>query len=240
MKMKWSLLVGVLGLGLMTACNGADDSTSGTTVGGDNMFVPPTMPDSVYGQLKPGDIIIRKGNGPLSAHIMINTKEEYSHCGIIVKEGDEWKVVHTIGGTASEDATDGVQLIDLKDFVGHGADSMVFICRPIFADSLDIKIPERAYHYLSLAVPFDHRFSLFTPEKLYCSELLFYIFKEVNGGENVFEVKKKHNSYMLMFSTFFDQEKFAPIFHLRDANRGTFKQMIQPTVIDSTVVQDSL
>jgi hypothetical protein len=64
MKMKWSLLVGVIGLGLMTACNGADDSTNGTTVGGDNMFVPPTMPDSVYGQLKPGDIIIRKGNGP--------------------------------------------------------------------------------------------------------------------------------------------------------------------------------
>lgn len=202
---------------ILSACSG--ENSSGDSETQEYVHVPPTIPDSVYAHLQPGDIVIRKGNGPLSAHIMVNTKEEYSHCGIIVKEGEEWKVIHTIGGTASDDATDGVQKMDLVEFVKHGADSMVFICRPVFADSLDIKIPERAYHYLEMAVPFDHAFSLFTPEKLYCSELLFYIFKEVNNGENVFEVKKQHKSYMLMFSTFFNKEKFIPVFHLREDNR---------------------
>lgn len=221
MKMKLRLLlVYCVGICVLVSCSGDSDSTEATTEGGDNMFVPPSLPDSVYGYIQPGDIVIRKGNGPLSAHIMVNTKEEYSHCGVIVKEGDTWKVIHTIGGTASDDGTDGVQLIDLSEFVKHGADSMLFICRPVFADSLSQKIPERAYHYLNLKMPFDHRFSLFTPDKLYCSELLFYIFKEVNDDKNVFEVKKKHNSYMLMFSTFFDTEKFLPIFHLREDNRN--------------------
>lgn len=210
----------LLSFGLaMQSCSGDGESQSGSDSTKQYVHIPPALPDSVYNNLRPGDIIIRKGNGPLSAHIMVNTKEEYSHCGIIVKEGNEWKVIHTIGGSASEDAQDGVQMMDLKEFVKHGADSMLFICRPVFADSLDIKIPERAYAYLEKAVPFDHAFSLFTPEKLYCSELLFYIFKEVNGGENVFEVKKQHKSYMLLFSTFFDTQKFLPVFHLREDNR---------------------
>ena len=200
------------------SCSGdssSADSSDSTQV---YVHIPPTLPDSVYDHLRNGDIIIRKGNGPLSAHIMVNTKEEYSHCGIIVKEGDTWKVIHTIGGSASDDAQDGVQMMDLVEFAKHGADSMLFICRPVFADSLETKIPERAYDYLEKAVPFDHAFSLFTPEKLYCSELLFYIFKEVNNGENVFEVRKQHKSYMLLFSTFFDTTKFEPVFHLKEDN----------------------
>ena len=217
MKSFYKFPLITLSLLLLTNCG--DQKSSETSDSKEYVHIPPALPDSVYQDLTPGDIIIRKGNGPLSAHIMVNTKEEYSHCGIIVKEGDEWKVIHTIGGTSSEDAQDGVQLIDLDEFVKHGADSMLFICRPVFADSLDTKIPERAYYYLGLKVPFDHGFSLFTPEKLYCSELLFYIFKEVNAGENVFEVKKQHKSYMLMFSTFFDTKKFMPIFHLREDNR---------------------
>jgi len=182
------------------------------------VHIPPELPDSIFSLIKPGDIIIRKGNGPLSAHIMSNTQEEYSHCGIIVKEGDEWKVIHTIGGTSSDDDIDGVQLLDLPEFVKHGADSMLFICRPVFADSLDTRIPPLAYKYLEDRIPFDHAFSMYTPEKLYCSELLYYIFKEVNNGQNVFEVRKQHNSYLLLFSTFFDTKKFQPIFHLKYDN----------------------
>lgn len=212
------LIFNIILITIISACNTGKNSTEEIT-GGDNFFTPPTLPDSIYNQLKPGDIIIRKGNGPLSAHIMINTKEEYTHCGIIVKEGEKWRVIHTIGGTSSDEGIDGVQLIDLDKFVKFSADSMCFISRPVFADSLDTKIPAKAYEYLDKQYPFDHRFSLYSPEKLYCSELLFYVFKDVNQGKNVFEVKKKHKSYMLMFSTFFDTTKFTPIFHLKDDNR---------------------
>jgi len=201
----------------LLGCSGSEDTSTSTSE--KYVHIPPALPDSVFALLKPGDIIIRKGAGPLSAHIMNNTKEDYTHCGIIVNEDGKWRVIHTIGGTSSEDAVDGVQMMDLDEFVKHGADSMVFICRPIFADSIETLVPALAYEYLEMAIPFDHRFSLYNPEKLYCSELLFYIFKKVNNGKNVFVVQKKHNSYMLMFSTFFDESKFQPLFHLREDNR---------------------
>lgn len=221
---------------LLAGCSGKEENSSSEPLE-KYVHIPPTLPDSVYGQLKPGDIIIRKGNGPLSDHIMHNTKEEYTHCGIIVKEGDVWKVIHSLGETASDQETDGVQMMDLSEFVKHGADSMLYICRPIFADSLEYKIPGRAYHYLEQKVPFDHRFSLFSPEKFYCSELLFYVFKDVNNGKNVFVVKKQHNSYMLMFSTFFDETKFMPIFHLRDDNRKK-NGYVQPSAIQDSSSTD--
>jgi hypothetical protein len=101
------------------------------------------------------------------------------------------------------------------EFVANAADSMFFICRPIFIDSAGPKIAERARYYLEQKVPFDHGFSVFTTDKLYCTELLFYIFREV-GGKNVFVVEKKHKSYMLMFETFFREENFQPIFHLKE------------------------
>ncbi|MEO9533114.1 MAG: YiiX/YebB-like N1pC/P60 family cysteine hydrolase [Crocinitomicaceae bacterium] len=197
---------------IFTSCNGDGNSDDAeTTV---YVHTPPSLPEEIYEKLAPGDIIIRKGNGPLSYHLMNNTKEDYSHCGIIVKEGEEWKVIHTIGGSASEESIDGMQTIDLDEFVAHAADSNLFICRPIFVDSAGPKVAAGAYEYLEAGAPFDHSFSLYTPEKLYCSELLYYIFKDV-AGKNIFEVIKKHKSYILMFGTFFDEEKFEPVFHLK-------------------------
>jgi hypothetical protein len=79
----------------LIACSGTDKSDNEKYV-----HIPPTIPQSVYDQLEEGDIVIRKGAGPLSYHLMNNTKEEYSHCGVVVKhEGDEeWSIIHTIGG----------------------------------------------------------------------------------------------------------------------------------------------
>ncbi len=214
--MKTTLIASILFSLVLLSCN-SENETVNPNDSVNVTHVLPELPDSVYGQLKPGDIVIRKGNGPLSWHLMRNTKEEYSHCGVIVKEDGKWRVIHTIGGTSSKDDIDGVQMIDLEEFVAHAADSTLYICRPVFDDSLEQKIPERAYHYLAQEIPFDHRFSMFTTDKYYCTELLFYIFKDIHE-KNIFDIEKKNRSYMLMFSTFFHEELFQPIFHLRDDN----------------------
>lgn len=178
------------------------------------VHVPPSLPEDVYGQLADGDCILRKGNGPLSYHLMNTTKEEYSHCGVVVDDGGEWKVIHTLGGSANEDEVDGVQLTPIDEFVQFAADSMLYICRPIFVDSAGPQIAERAWFYLQEEVPFDHGFSMFSTEEFYCSELLYYIFKDVYG-KNIFDIQKKHKSYLLMFSTFFHEDKFEPVYHLK-------------------------
>jgi len=173
------------------------------------------IPMSVYDRLQDGDIVLRKGDGPLSFHLMNNTKEEYTHCGIIFKGKKKWEVIHSLGGEVSKDEIDGVQTMDLDKFIEYSADSVLYICRPVFKDSAGFKVVERANYYLDKKVPFDHRFSLFTEDKLYCSELLYHIFKDINNGKNLFVVKKKHKSYMLMFSTFFKKENFIKVYDLR-------------------------
>lgn len=181
------------------------------------VHIPPSMPDSVYHKLKDGDIILRKGAGPLSFQIMNSTKEEYSHCGIIVNENDTWRVIHSMGGSVSNDNDDGMQIMDLKDFVLQAADSMLYICRATFQDSLSEKITESAYNFLAEDAPFDHRFNLFTRDRIYCSELLFYVLRDATG-ENQMKIRKQHRSYVLLFETFFDSSKYEPIFHLKDLN----------------------
>ncbi len=180
------------------------------------VHIPPSMPDSVYNKLADGDIILRKGTGPLSFQIMNATKEDYSHCGVIVKEDEKWRVIHSIGGSVSgENGKDGVQISDLDEFIRFAADSMLFICRATFQDSIGPKIAEHAYDFLDRGTPFDHAFNLFSKDKIYCSELLFYILRDITG-ENQFVIRKKHKSYLLLFETFFNEKKYKPIFHLKD------------------------
>ena len=208
--MKLNTILFALGMLLLSSCG----NDSAEEEGNKYVHVPPALPAEVFDRLQEGDCIMRKGNGPLSYHLMNSTKEEYSHCGIIVREDDQWQVIHTLGGSVNEDETDGMQMCSVEEFVKYAADSMLYICRPIFKDSVGHAIADRARFYLDKHVPFDHAFSMYSEDEFFCSELLFYIFKDVNGS-NVFEIKKKHKSYMLMFSTFFDESKFEPVFHLK-------------------------
>ncbi len=207
----WSHILLVLLFAGISACSDPETATEDLP---DYVHIPPEIPDSVYDLLQNGDIAIRKGGGPLSYHLMNSTKEDYSHCGVVVKVDGVTRVIHTIGASASDDHTDGMQMQDLSVFVANAADSMLFFCRPIFVDSANAKVTERAYYYLNQKIPFDHGFSVFTPENFYCTELLFYIFRDI-GGKKIFDVMKKHKSYMLMFSTFFNEENFTPLFHLK-------------------------
>jgi hypothetical protein len=170
------------------------------------------LPKIVLDSIKSGDIVLRRGDGPLSFHLSNTTKEPFTHCGIIVKEHDQLKVIHSLGGQVSQEEVDGVQITSLKHFVDYASDSLLYICRPIFTDNANTKITAEAYRYLDLKIPFDHRFSMLSKDKFYCSELLYYVFKNINQNENVFVIKKKHRAYMLMFSTFFNSKNFKKIY----------------------------
>jgi hypothetical protein len=173
------------------------------------------LPEHIFSKIQNGDIILRKGAGPLSAHLMLNTKEEYTHCGIIFNDNGKWMAIHSIGGEISNDNTDGIQTITLEKFVAPTPDSTLFICRPVFTKNAGDKVYKKGLEYLQKGYPFDHRFSLLTTDELYCSEMLYHIFKDINNGKNVFDIKKKHKSYMLMFSTFFKEKNFVPIYDMR-------------------------
>ncbi len=173
------------------------------------------LPQAILDSILPGDIVLRRGDGPLSFHLSNTTKEAFTHCGIIVKEDHQLKVIHSLGGQVSQHQIDGVQLTTLTHFVDFASDSLLYICRPIFVDSANSKVAKEAYRYLAKKVPFDHRFSMLSKEKLYCSELLYYVFKNINNQKNIFVIKKKHRAYMLMFSTFFNTKNFTKIYAIQ-------------------------
>lgn len=54
--------------------------------------------DTDVSLLHDGDIILRKGSGMISDFIAASMKDllPYSHCGILVKENNEWKVIHSL------------------------------------------------------------------------------------------------------------------------------------------------
>ena len=178
-------------------------------------IVYPELPDSIKSSLQNGDIVIRKGDGPLSFHLSRSTGEDYTHCGIIFKHKDKWGVIHTLGSDASSKGINGVQTQSLNTFVKQSADSVLFICRPIFKQAIGDTIVKVAKAYLDAQVPFDYGFSMLSQDKLYCTELLYYVFKQVNNDQNVFDITKKNKSYILMFSTFFNADNFEPIFRLK-------------------------
>jgi len=210
MKIIYSISLLILFTSIIGSCSSEVEEESRKYV-----HLPPTMPDSVCNKLQDGDIIMRKGTGPLSFHIMNATKEDYSHCGIIVREDDKWRVIHAMGGSVSKGDIDGMQMVDLTEFVAYAADSMMFICRATFQDSLGPQIRDKAYEYLATEAPFDHSFNLFEQDRIYCSELIFCILRDITG-KNEMHIRKKKESYQLLFSTFFDEEKYDPIFHLKD------------------------
>ncbi|MFK8038737.1 MAG: YiiX/YebB-like N1pC/P60 family cysteine hydrolase [Crocinitomicaceae bacterium] len=178
-------------------------------------IIYPSIPDSIQRILKNGDIILRKGDGPLSFHLSRSTGEDYTHCGIIFKHNSRWGVIHTLGTDASTKGINGVQTQSLRAFAKQSADSILFICRPIFKENIGDSIVISAKRYLKQKVPFDYGFSMISTDKFYCSELLYYIFKDVNNEKNIFDIKIKNESYILMFSTFFNAKNFIPIYNLK-------------------------
>jgi len=217
--MKFGLIL-TLCLVLMTGCESSKKETKSKSNntrkvqsfhGKSNIRLPQAILDSIL----PGDIVLRRGDGPLSFHLSNTTKEAFTHCGIIVKEKQQLKVIHSLGGQVSQQEIDGVQLSSLTHFVNYASDSLLYICRPIFVDSANYKVAKEAYKYLEKKVPFDHRFSMLSKDKFYCSELLYYVFKNINNQKNIFTIKKKHRAYMLLFSTFFNTNNFSKIYSIQ-------------------------
>ncbi|MBI3136681.1 MAG: hypothetical protein HYZ14_18550 [Bacteroidetes bacterium] len=172
------------------------------------------LPLPVSDSLQPGDIIIRKGGGPLSYQLMNESKENYSHCGIIVRHENSWKVIQSMADQKGYE--DGVQLIPLAEFVKYTADSTLFICRAVIDTTKNEALAQRAFYYLGQKIPFDHRFDLKNAARFYCSELLLHIFMDV-FGQYVFEIRRQHQTYIPLFATFFDTAKFRAIFDLKRA-----------------------
>lgn len=161
-------------------------------------------------QLKDGDVILRRGNSIFSELIARNfpASEGMSHCGFIFKIDGQYQVIHTISKSLSD--IDGIRINTLEKFVREAKQNRICIIRyhkKLNSDSMK----ERCLALLKQKIPFDNDFDLNDSSKLYCSELLRYVYQE-QGEPDFFEMRKIVGVSVIDFSTFFNTELFIPVY----------------------------
>jgi uncharacterized protein YycO len=167
-------------------------------------------------KINSGDIILRKGYGLVSATISetYNTNLDVSHCAFIIKKNNEFSVIQSVSQSLSD--FDGVQSQDLKTFVKDSRKGSVIIVRykPHPLDDVS-KITKRANYYLEKKVPFDHDFDPNDSTKIYCSELLWRVFKD-SYNIDIFKSEDGKIEYNYKtFDAFVDSSHFKTIINHR-------------------------
>lgn len=150
------------------------------------------------------DIILSKGQSIQSRLIGLLklSTDDYSHIGIIIKENDKVFVLHA---TPDGTKTNGIRYDNLQTFINLSSVSDLIVLRHkyITCDSRQ-KLRMEFGRFKSIPAPFDFEFNNFEHTKIYCSELIWLIFK--NAG--VFEScdlnldKPIYPKYFLKINTF--------------------------------------
>lgn len=124
-------------------------------------------------ELKEGDIILQTSESSQCEAVRIATKSKFSHCGIIIKENDKNFVL---------EAVQPVKITPLEEWISHGKNGDYLIKRVTKSlDSAKIK-KMKAYGFHLLNKDYDLYFE-WSDDKIYCSELVWKIYKEGAGIE---------------------------------------------------------
>ncbi|MFN3404529.1 MAG: YiiX family permuted papain-like enzyme [Cytophagaceae bacterium] len=126
--------------------------------------------------LKNGDIIFQISTSGQGKAIQLATKSLYSHCGIIFKEGNEFFVY---------EAVQPVKKTPLSKFIAQGDNGHYIIKRlknsdQILTDEVLKKMKAMAVSFLGKNYDLTFEWS---DEKIYCSELVWKVYKHGTGLE---------------------------------------------------------
>lgn len=128
--------------------------------------------------LQEGDIVFRCGVSVNSLIVRIADQiGSYSHIGIVVKDQNEWKVVHIVNGE-NEDSN-GKEIIKIEpisQFFREDRSKAGSILRYDSTFDFQYKIAQKAIELSQQEIFFDHSYNLDDTTKLYCTELIYKIF----------------------------------------------------------------
>ncbi|WP_136666964.1 YiiX family permuted papain-like enzyme [Flavobacterium sp. H122] len=132
--------------------------------------------NKVSEQVKEGDIILQTSESYQCEAVRLATNSKFSHCGIIFKDNDKTYVL---------EAVQPVKITPLDEWISHGKESDYLIRRCKNSEELlDSKKIEsmKTYGKNMLNKDYDLYFE-WSDEKIYCSELVWKIYKEGAGIE---------------------------------------------------------
>lgn len=126
--------------------------------------------------LQDGDIILQTSESQQCEAVRIATNSKFSHCGIIFKENGESYVF---------EAVQPVKITPLKNWITHGRDNSYLVKRLKDAEKvLTISKIEKMKSYGKKLINKDYDLYFeWSNDKIYCSELVWKIYKEGAGIE---------------------------------------------------------
>jgi uncharacterized protein YycO len=141
-------------------------------------------------QLSEGDLAFRRGSSTKSQAVLYADREgQYSHIGIIVKEGSDFMVVHVTPGERNPGETmDKIKMESLADFFARDKAQKGAILS--FVDSLGCskKAAQYAKEFFEREILFDHDYSLDDSIKMYCSEMVWRAY--LKAGRDITEQRR--------------------------------------------------
>ena len=186
---------------LLSACK-TDDTSSSKVL----LSTPKKLSLTEFKEkVAPGDILLKRGKGPISQTIVRELKETIplSHCAIVA-ETDSLVLINSISGSLAE--KDGLQLTSLENFYADAFPESIYIIRAF--DSTKIyKIEREAIRLYNKNIPFDHDFNHLDSSKLYCSEFVEYVLYNIYQT-TFFGKKKWKNRTLLTFNELLYSDSF--------------------------------
>lgn len=131
--------------------------------------------ESDYSWIKEGDVVFQDMAGEFGEAIKLATHSKYSHCGMVLKKDGKLFVYEAVGP---------VKYTPLKEWIKQGAKKQFKVKRPgktvVINTSIVEKMKKNAEKYTGKA--YDHVFG-WSDEKIYCSELVWKMYKDALGIE---------------------------------------------------------
>ncbi|SHJ08370.1 YiiX family permuted papain-like enzyme [Flavobacterium terrae] len=134
-----------------------------------------TINKNISKDLKDGDIIFQTSESAQCEAVRLATNSKFSHCGIIFKMDGKSHVL---------EAVQPVKITPLTDWISHGKNFEYLIKRLKKPNSLDTtKVKNmKDYGFQMLNADYDLYFE-WSDEKIYCSELVWKVYKNGAGIE---------------------------------------------------------
>lgn len=135
-----------------------------------------TEKNTVVNTIEDGDIILQTSQSAQCEAVRIATNSKFSHCGIIYNMNGNWFVF---------EAVQPVKLTPLEEWIQHGKDNKYVVKRLKNADKVltpDVLQKMKDYSKQFNGKKYDAYFE-WTDNRIYCSELVWKIYKNAAGIE---------------------------------------------------------
>lgn len=155
--------------------------------------------DSAIALVHSGDLVMRADADyeSLSLQNFSQRDKQFSHSGLVFREGNAWMVYHSLAGDENPSG------LLRKDSLEHFFNPARKIAIGVFRYAIDTSEISKLHQYLvdqyAQKLPFDKHFSLASTDSMYCSELIYRALRNVTKDRIQLHVSEITNFHSKRF-----------------------------------------